>query len=64
VILVGTCSLCSGPVARPESWSGTDATRARCMQCFAVPLDPFGPRVEMTRRAGTKEERDEPWDAG
>ena len=61
MITIGTCSLCSGPVMMPESWSGSEAPTARCGRCFAVPINPFGPRIEMKR--ALKPGDDEPGDA-
>ena len=44
--IIGTCSLCDGPVKMPSMM--VDPV-ARCARCGAVPKAPYGPVVEMTK---------------
>jgi hypothetical protein len=44
---IGTCSKCGGPVCMPEFWGGVTPPTPQCANCKAVPVNPFGPRIEM-----------------
>lgn len=47
--VVGTCSLCGGPVCVPYIWSGTLPPVPYCKICNAVKKQPYGPVVEMEK---------------
>jgi|CXWL01.1.fsa_nt_gi hypothetical protein len=46
--ILGTCSLCGGPVSTPVAWAGTNPPRPTCQQCGAVADPAFGPVIKMT----------------
>lgn len=48
--IIGTCSICSGPVSIPEIWSGVIAPIPACEQCGAIKRNPYGPVIEMNPR--------------
>lgn len=48
--IIGTCSLCSGPVGMPNNLTITMTATPCCFRCGAVPRNPFGPRIEMQPR--------------
>lgn len=45
--IIGTCSLCGGPVVIPVVWFGTIAPTPRCQQCGAVRAGGYGPTIPM-----------------
>ena len=47
-MIVGTCSLCGGPVATPEAWLGTQPAPMSCLNCGAVKPQ-HGPVIEMQK---------------
>lgn len=44
--VVGTCSLCSGPVEVPAIWHGVNPPEKKCAKCGAVAAD-HGPVIKM-----------------
>ena len=44
--VIGTCSLCGGPVTVPSPWLGILPPTPTCKQCGAVKSD-HGPTIEM-----------------
>lgn len=45
--VIGTCSICGGPVAvETVSWSVTPPT-PRCLNCGAVKAETYGPEIPM-----------------
>jgi hypothetical protein len=47
MVIVGTCSLCKGPVATPGVWMGTVPAPRRCQRCGAHAKEDYGPVIEM-----------------
>lgn len=47
-MIIGTCSLCGGPVESPDAWLGTLPAPATCKNCGAV-RPQHGPVIEMHR---------------
>ena len=45
-MIIGTCSLCGGPVETPEAWLGTLPAPATCKNCGAV-RPQHGPVIDM-----------------
>ncbi len=52
--VLGTCSLCSGPVTVPQTWMGLYPPPPTCQRCGAVKKESYGPVIEMTPRLGFK----------
>ncbi len=50
--IIGTCSLCNGPVAVVDPWLGTFPAVPACQRCGATKKDPYGPVIEMTPYKG------------
>jgi hypothetical protein len=55
-VVIGTCSLCGGPVARFRSWAGSSdqLPPAHCLHCRAVADEGYGPIIT-TSNPGTYE---------
>lgn len=49
-MIIGTCSLCGGPVESPDAWLGMLPAPATCKNCGAV-RPQYGPVIEMHRPA-------------
>jgi hypothetical protein len=49
--VVGTCSLCGGPVCVPIVYMSTVPPTPTCHQCGAVPVPDHGPVIPMHRPA-------------
>ena len=47
-MILGTCSLCGGPVEVPDVWLGTIPPTPTCKHCGATKKEPYGPVVPMT----------------
>lgn len=47
-MIIGTCSLCGGPVETPDAWLGTLPAPATCKHCGAV-RPQHGPVIDMRR---------------
>lgn len=47
-MIIGTCSLCGGPVETPDAWMGTLPAPATCKHCGAV-RPQHGPVIDMQR---------------
>lgn len=45
--VIGTCSVCGGPVTIPTVWHGTNPPIARCSSCGATPAEGHGPIIPM-----------------
>lgn len=61
--IVGTCSLCGGPVAVPNVWYSTLPPRPKCQQCGAKKRpDDHGPIIEMEPDENAKPIDSVPWD--
>lgn len=52
--VVGTCSLCGGPVTLPEFWMGTVPPVPTCASCHARQKQPYGNVIEMEPRKEKK----------
>lgn len=50
--VIGTCSLCGGPVTVPQVWHGVIPPTPTCADCGAVKADMHGPVIPM--RPGPK----------
>lgn len=48
--ILGTCSLCGGPVTVPHAWLGTSPPLPECKHCHARPRRPYGPVIDMQPR--------------
>lgn len=48
--IIGTCSICQGPVTVPECWHGIHPPTPECSQCGAQPVNAFGPTIPMQPR--------------
>lgn len=46
-VVLGTCSLCGGPVSVPAVWHGIVPPKPRCEQCGAVKADEYGEVIKM-----------------
>lgn len=44
--IIGTCSICGGPVGVPKFWWGV-TPEAFCLRCGATKDDDFGPTIPM-----------------
>jgi hypothetical protein len=51
--IVGTCSLCRGPVGVPSLWSGSIPPVSTCQQCGATKRNNYGPVIDMDPNART-----------
>lgn len=60
--IIGTCSLCKGPVAIIEPWAGTMPCVPTCQRCGARKKDPFGPTIEMEPYKGLPGTLNPKWD--
>ena len=49
-IILGTCSLCAGPVSIPEAWHSTLPAVPTCQRCGAREKQPYGAVIEMEPR--------------
>lgn len=47
-MIIGTCSLCGGPVEAPDAWMGILPAPATCKNCGAV-RPQHGPVIDMQR---------------
>lgn len=47
--VLGTCSLCGGPVTVPDVWGGILPPVPCCQSCGAVRKQPHGPVIDMER---------------
>ena len=47
--VIGTCSICGGPVALPELWGGDMPPIPKCKRCGATKPNPYGPVVTMKK---------------
>ena len=47
--IIGTCSLCSGPVIMPVTWHGMKPPPPRCDDCGATQAQGYGPIIRMER---------------
>src|SRR5690606_36537077 len=47
-MIIGTCSLCGGPVETPDAWLGTLPAPETCKNCGAV-RPQHGPVIDMQR---------------
>ncbi len=47
-MIVGTCSICRGPVEVPEYWMGSIRPQERCSRCGATGAPNYGPVIPMT----------------
>lgn len=45
--IIGTCSICGGPVVVPTVWYSTEHPTPQCKRCFAYKDDDFGPVIKM-----------------
>lgn len=45
--VIGTCSLCGGPVQIPRNWMGVSEPEPSCGKCGASKAQPNGPVIEM-----------------
>lgn len=48
--VVGTCSLCGGPVTVPTVWWSVFPPVPHCERCGAMPKKGFGPVIDMEPR--------------
>ena len=55
--VVGTCSLCNGPVTISGIWMGTYPPTPECRNCGAVPEVPYGPTITMKPKTGSNDWR-------
>ena len=46
-IVLGTCSLCGGPVSVPAVWHGVIPPTPTCERCGAVKADTYGEVIQM-----------------
>lgn len=46
-MIIGTCSLCGGPVVTPDVWHGIQRPPRTCERCGAHAVD-YGPVIPMT----------------
>lgn len=58
VVVIGTCSLCGGPVSAPSQWYGIFPPTPQCAQCGATaasngPVIPMTPNKTKTITIGT-----------
>ena len=49
-VVIGTCSLCGGPVTVPSAWGGILPPVGRCRGCGAEQKDPHGGTIEMVKK--------------
>ena len=49
--IIGTCSLCSGPVVMPTAWMSIITPLPACQNCHAVieSKEAYGPSIKMTK---------------
>lgn len=47
--VLGTCSICGGPVMVPEFWGGSIPPTPTCQKCGATKAQPHGPVIPMDR---------------
>lgn len=45
--VIGTCSICGGPVGYPATWMGIHPPPASCGACGAEKANPYGPVIQM-----------------
>lgn len=46
-VVLGTCSLCGGPVCVPAVWSSIIPPTPTCSRCGAVKADAYGEVIKM-----------------
>lgn len=46
--IIGTCGNCGGPVVAGHPLG-------RCLRCKAIPLEQFGPKIEMQQKEYTRD---------
>lgn len=47
--VIGTCSICGGPVTVTNPWMGLFPPIPHCNSCGAVPKQPHGPTIDMKK---------------
>jgi len=52
--IIGTCSLCGGPVTTPTAWMATIPAPRTCARCGAVSAEYHGPVIPMMPAPPTK----------
>lgn len=57
-MILGTCSLCRGPVEVPNTWYGVQPPTPKCRKCGAVPQEPYGPIIPMAQPFATQPQPD------
>ena len=45
--IIGTCSICGGPVCVPTLWYGVNPPSPTCKKCGAVQRKSYGPVIDM-----------------
>lgn len=45
--IIGTCSICGGPVTVPTSWLGVYPPVPTCRTCGAIKKESYGPVIDM-----------------
>lgn len=45
--ILGTCSICKGPVSICDVWMGIIPPKPQCQRCGATKRNPYGPSIEM-----------------
>lgn len=48
--VIGTCSLCRGPVVVPSVWGGVVAPVPKCAKCGGSHRTSYGPVIDMEPR--------------
>lgn len=48
--IIGTCSVCGGPVGMPRAFWSIRAPVPMCLNCGAEPVNRFGPVIPMAPR--------------
>jgi peptidase E len=47
MLIIGTCSICSGPVTVPSNWMDILPPIPTCQSCKATKLTDYGPVIQM-----------------
>lgn len=53
--VLGTCSVCGGPVSIPTLWEKPTPPVPICERCGAIKMDRYGPVIPMIPRTSVKE---------
>ncbi len=57
--IIGTCSICNGPVGIPENWSCLTPPTPKCSKCGSECENKYGPKIPMKKQKTVYEKIEE-----